>query len=194
MLYLPPHWAHDGIAIGECTTYSIGFKSPDAQALGYEFLGWLQERLKLEGLYADPDLALQENSALIGDAMIDQVQAMLSRITWTRDDVADFLGSSLTEPKPHLYFDPPEDPLSQRRFISAAEKHGVVLDPRTLLLLTDAAFYMNGERIDVPEEARAAVAALAHHRQQLPGDKIDAAFGEWLYQAYCDGFLHLDRE
>jgi 50S ribosomal protein L16 3-hydroxylase len=28
MLYLPPHWAHNGIAIGECTTYSIGFRSP----------------------------------------------------------------------------------------------------------------------------------------------------------------------
>ncbi len=194
MLYLPPHWAHDGIAIGECTTYSIGFRTPDAQELGVGFLGWLQERIKLDGLYADPDLVPQENSALIGDAMIDQVQAMLSRITWSRDDVADFLGTSLTEPKPHLYFDPPESPLSQRRLIAAAKQHGVVLDPRTLLLMTNAGFYMNGERIDVPETAREAVAALAHHRQQLPGGSFDEAFGEWLYQAYCDGFLHLDMD
>ncbi|WP_341648763.1 cupin domain-containing protein [Thauera humireducens] len=28
MLYLPPHWAHNGVAIGECTTYSIGFARP----------------------------------------------------------------------------------------------------------------------------------------------------------------------
>ena len=28
MLYLPPHYAHDGIAIGDCQTYSIGFRSP----------------------------------------------------------------------------------------------------------------------------------------------------------------------
>jgi 50S ribosomal protein L16 3-hydroxylase len=32
MLYLPPHWAHNGIAIGECTTYSIGFRSPPTRS------------------------------------------------------------------------------------------------------------------------------------------------------------------
>lgn len=28
MLYLPPGWAHDGVALGECMTYSIGFRAP----------------------------------------------------------------------------------------------------------------------------------------------------------------------
>ena len=38
---------------------SIGFRSPTARELGAEFLGWLQERLDLQGLYADPDLQPQ---------------------------------------------------------------------------------------------------------------------------------------
>ncbi|MGT2491148.1 JmjC domain-containing protein [Cupriavidus basilensis] len=28
MLYLPPQYAHDGVAEGECMTYSIGFRAP----------------------------------------------------------------------------------------------------------------------------------------------------------------------
>jgi 50S ribosomal protein L16 3-hydroxylase len=28
MLYLPPRYAHDGVAVGECMTYSIGFGRP----------------------------------------------------------------------------------------------------------------------------------------------------------------------
>jgi 50S ribosomal protein L16 3-hydroxylase len=28
MLYLPPRYAHDGVAEGECMTYSIGFRAP----------------------------------------------------------------------------------------------------------------------------------------------------------------------
>ena len=28
MLYLPPSFAHDGVAVDECTTYSIGFRAP----------------------------------------------------------------------------------------------------------------------------------------------------------------------
>ena len=31
MLYLPPRWAHDGIAEGECMTCSIGFRAPGAR-------------------------------------------------------------------------------------------------------------------------------------------------------------------
>jgi 50S ribosomal protein L16 3-hydroxylase len=28
MLYLPPGWKHDGVAVGECMTFSIGFRAP----------------------------------------------------------------------------------------------------------------------------------------------------------------------
>ena len=31
MLYLPPGWAHDGVAVGECITASIGFRAPRAR-------------------------------------------------------------------------------------------------------------------------------------------------------------------
>ena len=30
MLYLPPGWAHDGVAVGDCITASIGFRAPAA--------------------------------------------------------------------------------------------------------------------------------------------------------------------
>src|SRR5205085_5385100 len=30
MLYLPPGWGHDGVAVGECITASIGFRAPAA--------------------------------------------------------------------------------------------------------------------------------------------------------------------
>jgi 50S ribosomal protein L16 3-hydroxylase len=36
MLYLPPKWAHDGIAEGECMTYSVGFRSPKQDEMARE--------------------------------------------------------------------------------------------------------------------------------------------------------------
>src|SRR4051812_29628886 len=36
MLYLPPRWAHDGIAVGECQTYSIGFRAPSRSEIARE--------------------------------------------------------------------------------------------------------------------------------------------------------------
>ena len=38
MLYLPPRYAHDGVAVGECMTYSIGFRSPNRGELAREIL------------------------------------------------------------------------------------------------------------------------------------------------------------
>ncbi len=35
MLYLPPRYAHDGVAVGgDCMTYSIGLRAPAAAPLG----------------------------------------------------------------------------------------------------------------------------------------------------------------
>ena len=41
MLYLPPQYAHDGIAEGECMTCSIGFRAPAYRELAGHFLAWL---------------------------------------------------------------------------------------------------------------------------------------------------------
>ena len=44
MLYLPPGWAHEGVAIGtECMTYSIGMRAPQRGALGAELAQRLAE-------------------------------------------------------------------------------------------------------------------------------------------------------
>jgi hypothetical protein len=56
MLYLPPHYAHDGVAMGECMTYSVGFRSPAYQELGESFLEFMMDTIDLPGRYADPDL------------------------------------------------------------------------------------------------------------------------------------------
>ncbi|MGH8729750.1 MAG: cupin domain-containing protein, partial [Burkholderiales bacterium] len=67
VLYLPPGFAHDGTALDECVTYSIGFRAPAAQEFGVEFLIHLQDKLALEGSYRDPDLNLQRAPAKISD-------------------------------------------------------------------------------------------------------------------------------
>ena len=187
MLYLPPRFAHEGTAIGECTTYSIGFRAPQAQELGSEFLGWLGERIRLEGMYTDPDLALQDNSAEISDAMIDRVADMLRQIHWSRDDIAGFLGHYLSEPKPQVFFVPPDEPLSHKRFAKLVTEHGFALDPGTLLLFHGEHFHLNGEAMDVCAATRTGLAALAHARR-VGGDTVaEGPFLDCLYGLYLDG-------
>lgn len=187
MLYLPPRYAHEGTALGECTTYSIGFRAPQARELASGFLTWLAERVDLPGMYADPDLTLQENSAEIGDAMVERVARMLESIRWNRDDVADFLGHSLSEPKPTVFFVPPNDPLPAKRFAAAIERHGFMLDPGTLLLWRGGRFYLNGEAFDPAGADTALLARLAHARRLPAGTAPDEPTLARLYDLYRDG-------
>ncbi|MDE2599300.1 MAG: cupin domain-containing protein [Rhodocyclaceae bacterium] len=189
MLYLPPQYAHDGVAVGECMTWSIGFRAAPAQELMEGFLDYLQERTLLPGRYADPDLKLQKHPAEIGNAMIDQVADMLSEIKWNRSVVRDFLGTYLTEPKPHVYFEPPQPALSFARFTAKARKNGVCLDPKAQLLFAGKLFFINGEECEVDAADREALRRLADYRQlsDLAGLGEDGL--SLLYDWYCDGFL-----
>jgi len=192
LLYLPPQWAHDGTAIGACMTFSIGFRAPPAQELAEQFLMHMQDHIALPGRYHDPDLKFQKHPAEIGAAMIDQVSAMLAQIRWNRATVRDFLGCTLSEPKSHVFFEPPRRPLSLPRFAARCVKRGLQLDQKTQLLFSAAHFYINGEACDVPTDDLAAIRQLADQRWLASGASFSETLLDTLYAWYRDGFLAPD--
>lgn len=73
MLYLPPHYAHDGVAVGECMTCSIGFRAPTWQELGESFMEFMLDTIELPGRYADPDLKPTTHPAMLDPAMLQKI-------------------------------------------------------------------------------------------------------------------------
>ncbi len=188
LLYLPPQYAHNGVALSDCMTWSVGFRVPTAEDMVGNFLNYLQDNLKPTGLYSDPDLKRQRHPAEIPATMLDQVAAMLKAIRWDKDMVADFLGNYLSEPKSHIFFDPPERPLKAAAFAKTVAKRGVRLDPRSQLLFRGAIFHMNGERLAALPETHAALQSLADHRSLPPGP-VDTALLPILHEWYVAGYL-----
>lgn len=188
MLYLPPRCAHDGVAIEECITYSIGFRAPSAQDLCAHFLDFLQDRLDIPGIYADPDLKPTQNPGRIDGSMARRLLQMLGRLRWTREDLLQFIGEDLSTPKPHVLFTPPRRPLSVTAFSRRVTAAGLHLAPQTLLLYDDRAFYINGERCIAPAAARARLSRLAD-RKRLPPSPLPAAAAELLHEWYRSGYL-----
>lgn len=187
MLYLPPHYAHNGIAMDECMTYSIGFRAPTTQEIATQFLVYMQDKLTLEGRYQDPDLKLQAHPAEIGEAMIEQMEAMIAQVQWGRTDVADFLGRYLTEPKPHVYFEPPRRAASLEKFAAQVQKQGIRLAPQSRMLFHADQYYLNGELLELAG-SRDLLQVLADLRR-IPPQIFDAVMLDWLYGCYVDGFL-----
>lgn len=193
MLYLPPHCGHNGIAEDDCMTYSIGFRTPWYQELAEQFLVYLQDRIEMPGTYADPDLKPQKHASELSDAMLDQIAGVINKVRWDREDIANFLGSYLSEPKSHIYFDAPNRPWSPARFAQAAQDRGVSLDLKTQMLCSHDTVFLNGEAYPVGKKSYRILRELADQRQLPPGTALPAEAQEWLYEAYLDGYLTLAK-
>jgi 50S ribosomal protein L16 3-hydroxylase len=189
MLYLPPHWAHNGIAEDDCMTYSIGFRTPSYQELGEQFLVYLQDNLSLEGMYADPDLNTQAHPSEISAAMLRQVGHAVNRIKWGKAEIASFIGSYLSEPKPHIFFDPPVKPWSRKRFQQAVEGAGIALDLKTQMLCHANTVFINGEAHRVGEDSYTSLRVLADYRRLDAAVNLPTAAMNLLYQWYADGYI-----
>jgi 50S ribosomal protein L16 3-hydroxylase len=190
MLYLPPHVAHYGVAVDACTTYSIGFRAPTVDELAQGFLMHLQDTIALEGRYADPDLRLPSHPGEISRTMLDQIEAMIARIQWSKRDIAEFAGRYLSEPKPNVFFDAPDTPLSHAVFKRQAHKREVALHPKSRLLFSKGRFFINGEAFTPATDETAALIQLADSRRLKPPYPVSLI--ERFFDWHEAGWLEID--
>lgn len=107
MLYLPPGVAHDGIALGDCVTYSIGFRAPSAAEAILGVADTAAAGLASER-YGDPDLAMQDNPGEIASAAIERLRRMVLARLDNPALFAHWLGCWSTDPKAPDAIQPPD--------------------------------------------------------------------------------------
>ncbi len=152
MLYLPPGYAHHGVAETNCITWSIGFRAPSAAEITYDFLDFLRDELAPAGLYNDSDLAATEAPGGIDRDMQARLAQILAQVTQASRNptmMKRFAGRFFTEPKSHIYFDAPEIELPTRTFLKQISARGVELDLKTKFLFLDNMFFINGDELEM---------------------------------------------
>ena len=181
LLYLPPGWKHDGVALDDCYTYSIGFRAPKGAELAAAFLDWLHERGLPDATYRDPGLAPAKKPAEVPRDMIRFAKAVVDRISWNEKELAEFLGRYLTEPKAHVVFRS-----WARRSLSGSLLR---LDPKTQLLYSGGTFFINGESFAVSPQNLAVLKELADRRsveaRRLARSPLAALISGWVRAGYA---------
>lgn len=103
MLYLPPHFAHHGIAVDAGITFSIGFRAPTQVDILDSVINNMLKNNLGQKRYSDADLQLAKQLAEIDDQVLTKVRAMLHQ---TIDDaepvIATSFGCFITETKAGL--------------------------------------------------------------------------------------------
>ena len=137
MLYLPPRWAHDGIAVGgDCMTYSVGFRVPQRGGLAGELLLRMAEEFEDSTLYRDPQQPATATPAAMPPALEAFAMEGLQRLLQERQSLACALGEVMTEPKPKVWFEEAQ---------SGWAPGAVTLDRRTRMMYDTRHVFINGE-------------------------------------------------
>ena len=190
MLYLPPRWAHDGIAEGECMTCSIGFRSAGASEVARELL---QRALDADdGEDGGPLYRDAKQSATLQPGRIplelqafgrEALQAWMAR----QGGFEVALGEVLSEPKPGVWF--PAGAALPRR-------GGVRLDRRTRMLYDRRHIYINGEAFRAGGRDATLIRRLADRRRLLASERaaLGADAGQLIDQWARAGWLHAADE
>ena len=143
MLYLPPRYAHDGVAQGECMTYSIGFRAPDQVELAQALLQGMAEQLAdamPPNRYRDPEQLAAECPAHIPANLQAFAQEALFRALRDPDLLSRTLGEHLSEPASAVWFQPQES--------VCGLEHGICLDRGTRMLYDAKYVFINGESFE----------------------------------------------
>ncbi|MBB3292882.1 cupin domain-containing protein [Mitsuaria sp. TWR114] len=140
MLYLPPGWAHDGVAVGgDCMTASVGFRSPWRGELANELLVRLtddEEAPRGDRMYVDPRQAATAEPGRIPEALTAFAREAVLKAVAQPLALERALGEALTEPKPRVFFEPGD---------ALPPGQGARLSPRTRMMYDAAHVFINGQ-------------------------------------------------
>jgi len=186
MLYLPPRYAHDGIAVGECMTYSIGFRAPNRVDLGRALLHGLAEQASdsmQSKLYGDPTQSATATPAEIPVKLQAFAADAMSRALRDPLALARALGEHLTELPAQVWFSPSP--------ASPGLESGVRLDRCSRMLYDKRYVYLNGESFLASGRDAKAVRHLADHRflDAAQCARLSVGAQQLLLQWLDDGWL-----
>lgn len=187
MLYLPPGWAHDGLAIGgDCMTASIGFRAPQATELAQAVLARAADAdagdsPRHHTRYRDAVQAATTAPGAVPAALQQFARRAVAQALAAPDLLERSLGEWLTEPKAQVWYEAHEQPTLAR---------GVRLDRRSRMAYDARHVFINGDSCRASGRDARLMHLLADQRQLGVAQIARASpaaldlLGEWLHSGW----------
>ena len=103
VLYLPPHFAHHGVALNDCMTFSIGFRAPSKTDILDAVINAMLEQELGKDRYSDSELRVVQYQHKISQQAVSEIKQLLHEaIDDAEPIIASALGRLVTETKTSL--------------------------------------------------------------------------------------------
>lgn len=187
VLYVPPGVAHWGIAEGECTTFSIGFRAPRASDLLCRLADLTLEELDPDVFYTDAGRKPVTGSGEITRDDLRRARALVYGLL--ENDDGRWFGEVVTEPRE----EPEPDASPQARdAIIAGQAAGIMPGGAKLAWLKgegSLSVFANGLSLEVGASSLPLLETLSRTGRvdpaRLPGDASRAELLDFLLEAGC---------
>lgn len=175
MLYLPPKFAHHGIAQTDCMTISLGFRAPSQRQLLDAFVDALAADETSDSFYSDGDLQSSLQASQISDKALQRARdLLLMAIDQHPDALLKAFGRQVTETKPALmaWLSSGSETFASQQQLEAFFQQGGVLTRRDLVRVAwhasaqRVSVFIGGDDYQLPADCADLVAGLCS-RQQL---------------------------
>lgn len=199
MLYLPPRFAHHGIAETACLTYSVGFRSPGYGEMWNAFGAHLARSVEGSALLVDPPLVPAENPGGIPAKLLAEVRRAIRAMDTSDEAIDRWFASFATRLKPGHELVAPRRKVSEDALFARLERGARVVRseegkwaylPR---VRGELLLYVAGEEIAVSKAGvRLALALCASRRFDgavLANLCVDRASRALLARLFADGAL-----
>ncbi|MDR3388876.1 MAG: cupin domain-containing protein [Rudaea sp.] len=178
-LYLPPGVPHEGKALGECMTFSIGMRAPSRAELLLDFAEFLAEPLGEEKRYADPDLRPAKDPGEIDAVALRRVRAAMPHFSNVDNSVfASWFGRFITAYRAAHEAAPAARPLSHARLGGKLAGTRLLRNPWSRMAWTrhgrNAELFVAGHSY----RCTVALARLIAGQRDLDGDAVLARAGK----------------
>ena len=176
MLYLPPLYAHNGVAENDCMTFSVGFRAPSETDIIQGISDHVSSNLDHPEHYQDPGLKDSSNEpALINDEAIERFQAMLLKQLNDKNTVAQWLAEFMTQSKYEELLEPLEEPLEWEDVAPLLETSGSLIQNETSRFAYfeetgEISLFVNGLGQSVSSSNKALALCLANNKANLLSD------------------------
>ena len=156
MLYLPPQYSHNGVALGDCLTYSVGFRAPSVAEIIDDLVTDAISHHKDHQRYTDPAETLAHSGEISAQA-IGQLKATLEKALLDDQLLRNWLGRYMTTRKyPELDISPELDNGSAQQGWIAALEQGAQLQRHPVsrfafsgINSTRAELFVDGEAVEI---------------------------------------------
>lgn len=127
MLYVPPRFAHDGVALDdECMTYSVGFRAPGQAELISHWADHVLEAVSDDDRFEDVERTPARNPGEITAVALDELRRLALEKLADANEFRRWFGTYTTAPKYADQDFAPDQPITAKTLLSRLKKCGAL--------------------------------------------------------------------